>query len=370
MRILYDGNIYALQPAGGITRYFGSIISRLPDDFEPSLVLGHKLNSEYPPHRNLKVLQYDEFHQLSFSYRLSLYYSKLRDWAMRARLARTRFDVIHPTYYMLLEDRPIDSYCGPVVITVWDMIHELLPAGLDPNGEFAAQKKKAITAAQRVICISENTKRDLLERCRIPEDKVTVTHLAPELDESMSHGPEIVPPRPYYLYVGSRAGYKNFDRLLKSFAKVVTGSRELALCIVGSPLNDDEKTLITDLKLSDHIEFYGGITDRHLAKLYRCSIALVYPSLYEGFGLPPLEAMACGTVAVASNVSSIPEVVGDAAVLFDPTSEDELIDILRTLPEDKARREELIARGKRHVRKFTWEQTVAQTIDVYRAAVG
>ncbi len=367
MRILYDGDIYTLQAAGGITRYFESLITRLPADFDVSLLVGNSINSRYPPHPNLKILEYNGFHTTPVPDRLGRYYSRLRSRWQRAALTRKHFDVCHPTYYSSVSR---EGYRCPTVITVWDMIHELFPSGLDPNGEFAAQKRKAITAAQRVICISENTKRDLLERCQIPENRVTVTHLAPELDETMSHGPEAVPSRPYYLYVGSRAGYKNFDHLLKSFARVVPGSKELALCIVGSPLNNSEKTLIADLKLIDQIEFYGQVGDSHLAKLYRCSVALVYPSLYEGFGLPPLEAMACGTVAVASNVSSIPEVVGDAAILFDPTSEDELTDLLRTLPEDQARRDAFIIKGKQHVRNFTWEQTVAQTIDVYRAAVG
>ena len=370
MRILYDGNIYALQPAGGITRYFGSLISRLPDNFAPSLVLGHTLNSNYPPHRNLKVLQYDEFHRLPFSYRLSLNYSKIRDRAMRAGLARTRFDVIHPTYYTLLEDRAIDSYRGPVVITVWDMIHELFRAELDPDGGFAAQKRRAIEAAQRVICISENTRTDLLDRYPIPENKVVVTHLASELDESLAHGSEVVPARPYFLFVGRRVWYKNFDGLLKAFAKVVSKCPELALCIVGEPLEDSENKRIADLGLSDRIEYYGYPNDEHLAKLYRCSRALVYPSRYEGFGLPPLEAMACGTVAVVCRTSSIPEVVGDAGVFFDPDSGDDLTDILDYLSRDESMRENLILKGRDQAKKFTWERTVAQTIEAYRAAGG
>ena len=255
------------------------------------------------------------------------------------------------------------------MITVWDMIHELFPDGLDPNGDFARLKRKAIEAAQKVICISENTKRDLLERYSIPETRVSVTLLAPELDESMAHGAEVVPSRPYYLYVGSRAApYKNFDFLLNAFAKLAQVSREPMLCVVGAVFDEREQTLIKTLGLEDHIQHYCLITDSHLAKLYRCSVALVYPSLYEGFGLPPLEAMACGTVAVASNVSSIPEVTGEAAVLFDPASEDELMAILRSLLTDDERRAGLIIKGRQHAQKFSWDQTVSQTIDVYRAA--
>jgi glycosyltransferase involved in cell wall biosynthesis len=368
MRILYDGNIYALQPAGGITRYFGSIISRLPDDFEPSLVLGHKLNENYPPHRNLKVYQHDEFHQLALSYRLSLQYSKLRDRAMRARLARTRFDVIHPTYYTLLDDRPVDSYRGPVVITVWDMIHEIYRAELDPDGAFAALKKKAVEAAAIVICISESTKNDLLAMYSMPESKVVVTHLASELDASLSHGPEQVPARPYFLFVGRRGGYKNFAGLIRSFASLSPKHPDLAICVVGSPLDDDEQKHLAGLGLSERIEYYGYPSDQQLAKLYRHSLALVYPSRYEGFGLPPLEAMACGTVAVVCRTSSIPEVVGDAGVFVDPDSDDHLTDVLETLARDERTRKELILKGAEQAKKFTWERTVAQTIEAYRQA--
>ena len=194
---------------------------------------------------------------------------------MRATLERTRFDVIHPTYYTLLNDRAIDSYRGPVVITVWDMIHELFQAELDPAGGFVAQKRRAIEAAQRVICISESTRTDLLDRYPIPESKVVVTHLASELDESLAHGSEIVPARPYFLFVGRRGGYKNFDGLLKAFAKVVSKRPELALCIVGEPLEHSDNKRIADLGLSDHIEYYGYPSDEHLARLYHCSRALV-----------------------------------------------------------------------------------------------
>ena len=181
---------------------------------------------------------------------------------------------------------------------------------MDANGSHREMKRKAILAAQKVICISENTKKDLLERYPIPEENVIVTYLASELDSSLAYGSEPVPERPYFFYVGGRTNYKNFDRLLIAFSKVVSEHDDLALCVVGSPFKEDEERLIHDLGLEDCIEHYGYVDDRHLAKLYRCSLAFVYPSLYEGFGIPPLEAMACGTVAIVANSSSLPEVVG------------------------------------------------------------
>ena len=367
MRILYDGDIYTLQPAGGITRYFESLISRLPADFEVSILVGDSINSQYPPHPNRKILEYNGFHQTPAQHHLGRYYSSFRNRLRRATLARKSFDVCHPTYYTRVSR---EGYRCPVVITVWDMIHELFSAELDPNGGFAEQKRKAIEAAQKVICISENTRTDLLERYSIPESKVVVTHLASELDRSLADGSEVVPSRPYFLYVGKRDGYKNFDGLLEAFAKLVSQRPGLALCIVGGPLDDSENKRLAGLGLSDHIEYYGYPSDNHLAKLYRCSVALVYPSLYEGFGLPPLEAMACGSVAVVCRTSSIPEVVGDAGVYFDPKSPNELTDIMDSLSRDETMRESLVLKGREQAKKFTWERTVAQTVDAYRAAGG
>ncbi|MCY7291410.1 MAG: glycosyltransferase family 4 protein, partial [Ferruginibacter sp.] len=213
-------------------------------------------------------------------------------------------------------------------------------------------------------------KKDLLERYPLLENKVKVTYLAPGKNVSIAYGSEPVPSRPYYLYVGSRSsGYKNFDGLLSAFAKAVSVQPDLTLCVVGSPFNQIELKLIAEFKLANHIEHYSHPNDCHLAKLYRCSIALVYPSLYEGFGIPPLEAMSCGTVIIASNCSSIPEVVGDAGILFNPQAVLDLADILLSLLDNSLERDRLIAKGYQRAKMFSWDKTVAQTLDIYRSIV-
>lgn len=372
MRILYDGQIYGWQAAGGINRYFANVIGGLPRDFEPSLLVGQAREVNFPSHPNLRVYEYERRSPRleRFSYRLGLYTSRLRDRLLASSLARRRFDVFHPTYYTLLTGRGVGSYRAPAVLTVWDMIHELFPAEMDPSGEHAEWKRRAILAARKIICISENTKKDLLERYAIPEGRVAVTYLASEINAALAHGPEPVSPRPYFLYVGSRSRYKNFDGLLRAFARALPSRPDLALCVVGPPFTPDEQRLIGELGLAGRVENYGHASDSHLAKLYRCSLALVYPSLYEGFGIPPLEAMSCGTVAVVSNASSLPEVVGDAGLLFDPRALDELSDILLSLAGNESLRRELIARGGRRAREFSWAKTVAQTVDVYRSLGG
>lgn len=362
MRILYDGRIYQIQNAGGINRYFASLISRLPESFIPTFTTCESRDLHHPSHPNLKVFPYRKFSSRSRSIS-----SWLEKYYFRSVAAFNRFDVAHPTYYTLLTRQELDKYRCPVVLTVHDMIYEIFPEQTDPLGKNAESKQKAVLAAEAIICVSENTKKDLLERHPSLEDRVTVTYLASEIEASLSHGSEPVPSQPYYLYVGSRAKYKNFDGLLVAIAKTVSLQPDVVLCIVGSPLNDIEEKMIVNLKLTNHIKYYGYVNDNHLAKLYRCSVAFVYPSLYEGFGIPPLEAMSCGTVVVASNCSSIPEVVGDAGLLFDPKSTNDLVDILLFLLDSSTERDRLIAKGYKRAQAFSWDKTVAQTVDIYRS---
>nr|WP_275973910.1 glycosyltransferase family 1 protein [Argonema galeatum] len=365
MRILYDGQVYAGQATGGINKYFNNIISRLPESFSPYLTIATKYQNHeitYPAHPNLKTFKYARFgfRPGRLSYWIEKYY-------FRFFSGLYEFDVFHPSYYSLLTRQDLNKYQFPVVITVWDMIDEIFPEQLDPYGNLRRQKQKAIVSAQAIICISENTKKDLIERYSLPENKINVTYLAADIDSSLSYGSEPVPDRPYYLYVGHRTSYKNFDGLLLAFAKVVSVRPDIMLCVVGPYINKAEAKLIAELKLWDYVVHYEYATDTHLAKLYRCSVALVYPSKYEGFGIPPLEAMSCKTAVVASNCSSIPEVVGEAGLLFDPDSASELADILLFLLDNPTERDRLIAKGCQRSKAFTWEKTVAQTLDVYRS---
>lgn len=361
MRILYDGKIYDIQTAGGINRYFENLINRLPKSFIPTITSCESPNFHYPSHPNLKTYFYPT---LKLPPKLS---SGLQKYYFRSINRINSFDIAHPTYDKLLTRLDMNKYKCPVVVTVHDMIYEIFPKIADPSGQKAEYKRKAILAAEAIICVSENTKKDLLERYPSLEDKITVTYLASDVDASFSHGSEPVPSQPYYLYVGSRNKYKNFDGLLQAFAKTVSIQSDVVLCIVGSPLNNSEEKLIADLKLTDHIEYYGYVSDNHLAKLYRCSVAFVYPSLYEGFGIPPLEAMSCGTPVVTSNSSSIPEVVGDAGLLFDPNAINDLADILLLLLNSPTERDRLIQKGYQRTQAFSWDKTAAQTINVYQS---
>lgn len=359
MRILYDGAVSRELGEGGIKRYFANLIRRLPADFEPHFTTCRAPVETEPSHPRLRIHRFRRFRPQRVSVKLErVFFGRVQDSRV--------YDLAHPTYYTLLSQREIRDYRCPVVITVWDMIHELFAEQIDPSGRVAQQKQRAIEAADAVLCISENTKRDLLAHCRIAESKILVTPLASDLDTSLLEGDEPRPARPYFLYVGARAGYKNFDGLLSAFAAATTLAPDVCLCVVGAPFSPVETKRIAELGLTGLVENYGQTSDRQLVALYRHSVAFVYPSLYEGFGIPPLEAMQCGTPVVASNRASIPEVVGDAGILFDPSRGDQLTDILVGLIRDPASRGPLIERGYERTRQFSWEKTARQTIEIYR----
>ncbi|BAZ87861.1 glycosyltransferase family 4 protein [Dolichospermum compactum] len=365
MHILYDGEIYGAQKVGGISRYFDNIISRLPQDFEPILTSPRSRNEPHPHHPNLKIFNYKRFgfKPGRVSYWLEKYY-------FRAVEATTNNpQIFHPTYYSLLTHQEFQERRCPIILTVYDMIHEIFPHLIDKQGQFAEIKRRAILASDIILCISKSTKNDLLERYPLPENRVLITHLATEFNPSLEENNDFIPSRPFFLYVGSRGTYKNFNNLLIALAKIGSKIPDVLLCVVGSPFDSTEKEQISKLNLDNHIENFSYASDAHLAKLYRNCVAFVYPSLYEGFGIPLLEAMICQAPIIASNTSSFPEVVGDAGLLFDPTSVADLADRLLFMLDNPAERDILITKGLERVKHFSWDKTAAQTVEAYRSVL-
>jgi glycosyltransferase involved in cell wall biosynthesis len=231
--------------------------------------------------------------------------------------------------------------------------------------------------AAAIVTISESSRRDIVRIFGVPEEKVTVTYLA--ADSRYRPEPEGTPgeevarlPRPYLLNVGTLEPRKNLDGLLRAFALarhrgiphklVVTGARGWGKSRLAA--------LVQELDLGESVIFTGFVEDHDLPHLYAGADFFVYPSLYEGFGLPPLEAMACGVPVITSNVSSLPEVTGDAALLIDPASDGELADAMVRLAGDAGLRDDLRARGLVRAGLFSWQKAAQETLEVYRRVVG
>ncbi|MPY87180.1 MAG: glycosyltransferase [Luteitalea sp.] len=304
----------------------------------------------------------------------SLPYSVREQLAVPARLRRERVDVFHTPHYVL----PPLVGCKTVV-TIHDCIHLVFPQYL-PNRLAYSYARTSMWAAahraHRILTVSEASKRDILHYCRVPEDKITVIPNA--IDDRFGTPPteeeiRVVRERfqlhdPFVLYAGNIKPHKNIARLIEAFGLVHRGGLEhVKLLIIG-----DEISKYTTLrrtvhrnKLHTHVRFLGFVPDSTLAALYRLAGVFVFPSLYEGFGLPPLEAMASGTPVVTSNVSSLPEVVGDAALLIDPYDTQAIAEAIRRVLTDCALRHTLRERGLAHARAYSWERSVRRVREIY-----
>jgi glycosyltransferase involved in cell wall biosynthesis len=253
------------------------------------------------------------------------------------------------------------------------MIHERFHEMFSPNDDTISRKKAAILRADQIICVSESTRRDLLEYFDLPESKVAVVH------HGFNPTTEVVPvptapvlmDRPFLLYVGDRKNHKNFEGLLRVYASSSFLSKEFSLvCFGGGSFNAEELHLLNKCGCNDGHVVYAGCSDSVLFALYRQATAYVCPSKYEGFGIPLLEAMNAGCPVACSNTSSLPEVAGDAALYFDPYDLESIRETLEFLAESDSRRAELQLMGRRRAALFSWDKCATETMALYRRTLG
>jgi glycosyltransferase involved in cell wall biosynthesis len=267
------------------------------------------------------------------------------------------------------------------VVTIHDRIHLRFPQYLPNRFAYLYARAFMWSAAHRsvrVLTVSEFSRRDILEYFSIPEDKVTVVPnaidprfgMAPPEDEVARVRERYQLYEQYALYVGNIKPHKNLERLIEAFNQLRHEAfPHLRLLIIGDEISKFAalRRAVHRYKLHKHVRFLGFVPDQTLAVLYRLAAVFVFPSLYEGFGLPPVEAMASGTPVVTSNVSSLPEVVGDAAVLIDPYDTAAIAEGMRQVLADPDLRTELIARGLAQARRYSWERSVQRIHDIYEA---
>ncbi|MDR1622629.1 MAG: glycosyltransferase family 4 protein [Synergistaceae bacterium] len=366
MDVFYDHTIFQ-QIYGGISRYFRELIVRLLDreGIDVYLFMGLFLNRYGLEREKNRYRSYWGLNVPSVRYtgRLRNFVNK-RLWGyFQAKHAPEggRKCLYHPTYY--------DFYGLPnakVALTVHDFTHERYPR-LFPKDETPKLKQKAFGRADALICISESTKNDLLDLygCREGCKVKTIHHGYNDLS-SLSKPHMSLPPAPYFLFVGPRHSYKNFDCLVNAFASSSDLKKDFGVvCFGGADFSKEETKQFDKLGVTHKIVRYEG-GDDVLATLYKNAVALVSPSLYEGFGFPLLEAMSCGCPVVASNTSSFPEVAGNAALLFTPTSRDELADQLYRIAYNDDVREHMIKSGRQRCTLFSWDRCIEETFELYK----
>ena len=293
-------------------------------------------------------------------------------------LARARVDLFHAPHYVV---SPLIK--TPFVVTIHDCIHLRFPEYL-PNrlayGYARTMMRGSARRARRVLTVSHASKQDILRYLHVPADKVEVIYNG--IDERLAAPPtadEISRVRerfqleaPFVLYSGNIKPHKNVDRLIEAYAILRRrGFRETRLLVIGDDVSKypNLRRLVHRFQLHQHVRFLGFVPDATLAALYRLASVFVFPSLYEGFGLPPLEAMAAGAPVITSNISSLPEVVDDAALLVDPMDAGDIADAMARVLGDPQLRADLRARGLERVKAFSWQRSVSRIKAVY-AEVG
>jgi glycosyltransferase involved in cell wall biosynthesis len=274
---------------------------------------------------------------------------------------------LHETYFSGDDYRPLNA---KRVLTVYDMIPEKYANSFEGSLGTSNPKKISAQRADHIICISESTRKDLIDICQIPREKTSVIYLGvDDIFSSISQKIDLQLnlPRNFLLYVGKRDGYKNFDRFLRAFSASISIKRDCSIvCFGGGVFTAAELAMANASGLrSGQLTHYAGGDDL-LATIYREADALVYPSLYEGFGLPPLEAMASGCPVICSNTSSLPEVVGDAGEYFDPLSKESMMEAMEGVLSSHKRRDDLIAKGFLQASKFSWEKCAKETLKEYQ----
>jgi glycosyltransferase involved in cell wall biosynthesis len=296
--------------------------------------------------------------------------------ALALELRRRPVDVLHVQY-------TAPPFCPvPIVTTIHDLAFEHLPETFTRRGKAQLRLTVRRTAkrAAHILTVSEFSRQDIIRTYRLPPDKVTVTHNGCEAqytphpisnDEAAAIKNKFGIRRDYLLALGSLQPRKNLVRLLQAYATLRRREPEfqLQLVIVGRQLWRYQEILrtIKQQQYANDIIVTGYVRDEDLPALYRSAVGLVYPSLFEGFGLPPLEAMACGTSVITSNSSSLPEIVGDAALLVNPYAEDELMQAMWKVSNDTALRSRLRQMGLQQAKRFTWTAAAQKTLARYQA---
>jgi len=363
IRIGIDARLYYYQPAG-IGLYTKRLLEALAalDDANLYVVLqSRKENSALVRAPNLQPwpLWTPPHH-------------RLEQVTLPLELARLSLDLLHSPDFI-----PPFRWRGPVVITVMDLAFLRYPYLLTTDSlRYYGQIQRAVRRAQAILAISHSTRQDLIDLLAVPPEKVTVTHLAA--------GPEFQPvteadrlaavrqtyglPQDFVLFVGTIEPRKNLKTLLQAWTLLPGDLSHYRLVIAGRKgwLHEEVFRLMNSLHLNDAVRFIGAVRPEDLPALYSAARLFVLPSLYEGFGLPVLEAMACGTPVVCSNTSSLPEVAGDAALLVSPDDPVAMAQAIAQALTDETLRAQLVERGLKRAAAFSWSITARQTLEVYR----
>jgi glycosyltransferase involved in cell wall biosynthesis len=372
MKILFDYQIFLNQEYGGPSRYFVNLAKAIIKKETLKICAPIHINNylQEIPKNFIYGLKLPKQYSNYFPYKIKSIINKFLVSPLNKRLnnlfsMRYNPDIVHKTYYD--SENRINK---PTVLTVYDLIHEKFYKDYNKS-KFYRPKKKALENADKIICISKNTSNDLIKYYDVDKKKIEIIYLA----NSFSNIACNLPPtrvvseikKDYLLYVGKRSGYKNFLNFIKAFSISSKLKRDFCIiCFGNREFTRDEINEFSKLKLNDKNIIHINGDDFLLSHLYKNARALIYPSLYEGFGLPILEAMSFNCPVICSNTSSIPEVGGDAVKYFNPYDITEISQIICNTVYSDYTITSLINKGKIQEKLFTWQKCSENTLKVYK----
>lgn len=367
MRVLYDNHIFNVQSYGGISRYIYELITGVSrsKEIQVAFSVHYSSNSYLLAARELYGVKSMPKKGTPFRGFIASRQRSANYKAFRQAAERGNFDIYHPTYHdeYILQSLPDCPY----VLTIHDMIDEIYPELFPGAAALSAAKQELAKKAARIIAVSENTKKDLMRIWELPSERIHVVHLAQSVGAATDHKPSL--PEKYILFVGNRGLYKNFKLFAESIARLLVKDRQLFLVAAGSkPFQNDELRHLGQLGILTQVRHIPFHTDGQLAEIYRNALCFVLPSRYEGFGIPTLEAFACGCPVLLSKSSSLTEVGGDAVEYFNPENPESMYDAVSRIVRDTALRKDLVNKGRERLRMFSWKKVCDQTLDVYRMA--
>lgn len=394
LQVLYDHQIFELQQYGGVSRYFSELISRFIQSSEiiPSISVSitnnqfiRQINPEYlipgkiqahtikrlispDPYSSLNKKITENCKNLVNNHRVRSISAKNLESSIKT-IQNGKFDIFHPTYY---NPYFIPYLKGkPYVLTVYDLIHEKYPELFPLQDETIHNRKILIQNANLIIAISENTKSDIIQFYNVDPRRVSVVYLGNEHssgNEMFKCQEKVTLPHQFFLYVGDRSSYKNFIFTLEAITPILCIPDYYLVCCGGGGLSEGELFFIERLGLHNKILQVSG-DDNTLKQCYNQAIALIYPSLYEGFGIPIIEAFHEGCPVITSNIPTSLEIAGEAALFFEPKDPASIQEALRKILNNSEYREKLIKDGFERSNLFSWEITAKKTKELYKSLI-
>ncbi len=364
MKILYDHQTFSTQKFGGISKYFCELMKNFPTEhqFKLSVLItyNHYLKENGKLFRKIVFPLPDK----EFTGRriLKNNINCINEHSSKFIISSNKFDLFHPTFY---NDYFFNNLKKPYIITVHDLTTIKFQDRYFWEDSERQQMRKVIKNATRVIAISQNTKKDLIEILNVNSDKIDVVHHGfakpKSIDQQNLFGQ-------YILFVGLRKGYKNFTNFILAVGNLFRKEAGLKLICVGKPFEREEIDQLKSLGILERTIVLSA-DEPTLNKLYRNALLFAYPSLYEGFGMPILEAFANDCPVCLSKASCFPEIAGKAGAYFNPNDQESILETLKKTLYDNEYKNQLIFEGNLRLKNFSWKKTADETIVSYRNAL-